>query len=412
MAMNSRLGGPTWLIPAGLLALVGAGAVALWRGPRSAPSLDEICALARQHQFDRAEDLMTRYLRIFPGDNRAHLLMAQFALDRSDPEPQRALDHLGEIQPRTSREAAVVRFSKGKAHYQQQGYILAESCWKEALKLDPVVPEAGWALLDLLDFEGRAEEAHQLGMRLYESEPDPRDQVRLLLEMSRVDIDKIAPGSQVQVFEPVWKQNPGNLLLGVAVGLALVHDSQSEKGIEVLRTVLQQHPDSAQAWDGWLTGLDDGFQPDLLRREFARLPQALGTDPRFAKHEGAVAQSARDWPRAIAAYDRAHAFEPYNGVVLYRLRMALRAVGETADFHRIDQLLTTYQTAFKQMRAVYTEALSAKTLGVAPHTELYHQLATLREQLGRFDEARAWHRLVLRDIPDDALSLAALARLK
>jgi len=111
MAMNSRLGGPTWLIPAGLLALVGAGAVALWRGPRSAPSLDEICALARQHQFDRAEDLMTRYLRIFPGDNRAHLLMAQFALDRSDPEPQRALDHLGEIQPRTSREAAVVRFS-------------------------------------------------------------------------------------------------------------------------------------------------------------------------------------------------------------------------------------------------------------------------------------------------------------
>ena len=82
--------------------------------------------------------------------------------------------------------------------------------------------------------------------------------------------------------------------------------------------------------------------------------------------------------------------------------MALRAVGETADFHRIDQLLTTYQTAFKQMRAVYTEALSAKTLGVAPHTELYHQLATLREQLGRFDEARAWHRLVLDDIPDDA----------
>jgi hypothetical protein len=119
MAMNPRLGGPTWLIPAGLLALVGAGAVALWRGPRSAPKLDEICALARQHQFDRAEDLMTRYLRVFPGDNRAHLLLAQFAMDRSDPQPQRALDHLGEIQSRTFREAAVVRFSEGKAHYQQ-----------------------------------------------------------------------------------------------------------------------------------------------------------------------------------------------------------------------------------------------------------------------------------------------------
>jgi hypothetical protein len=32
--------------------------------------------------------------------------------------------------------------------------------------------------------------------------------------------------------------------------------------------------------------------------------------------------------------------------------------------------------------------------------------------MGRFDEARAWHRLVLQDSPDDSLSLAALARLK
>ena len=249
-------------------------------------------------------------------------------------------------------------------------------------------------------------------MRLYVTEPDPRDRVRLLLEMTRLDIDKVAPGSLVQVFEPVWRQDPGNVPLGVAVGLAFVHDSHAEQGIEVLSTVLQQHPDSAQAWDGWLTGLDDGYQPERLASEFARLPQSLRADPRFAKHEGTVAQGARDWPRAIAAYQRAYAFEPYNGVVLYRLRMAHRAVGETADFHRIDELLTTYQAAFKQMRAVHTEAMSVKTLGVAPHTDLYHQLAALREQLGRFDEARAWHRLVLRDVPDDALSLAALARLK
>jgi hypothetical protein len=32
--------------------------------------------------------------------------------------------------------------------------------------------------------------------------------------------------------------------------------------------------------------------------------------------------------------------------------------------------------------------------------------------MGRFDEARAWHLLVLHDVPDDARSRAALARLK
>ena len=98
--------------------------------------------------------------------------------------------------------------------------------------------------------------------------------------------------------------------------------------------------------------------------------------------------------------------------MLYRLRTALQAAGETAELQHVDQLLTVYRNAFKQMRPVYDEAFAIKTLGLEPRPELYHRLAELREQMGRFDEARAWHRLVLRDVPDDARSLAALARLK
>ena len=59
-----------------------------------------------------------------------------------------------------------------------------------------------------------------------------------------------------------------------------------------------------------------------------------------------------------------------------------------------------------------TRTLAIKTLGLKPHPELYQRLADLREKMGRLDEAQAWHRLVLRDSPDDALSLAALERLK
>src|SRR5205085_871105 len=106
------------------------------------------------------------------------------------------------------------------------------------------------------------------------------------------------------------------------------------------------------------------------------------------------------------------AFEPFNGVVLYRLRMALRAAGENTESDRIGRSLSVYQTAFKQLRPAYSEALSIRTLGLEPHPGLYHRLADLREKLGRFDEARAWHRLVLRDSPDDAPSLAGLERLK
>ena len=59
--------------------------------------------------------------------------MAQFAMDRADAQPELALDHLGRIRTSTPREAAVVRFSVGKAHYQHKRYILAETCWKQAL---------------------------------------------------------------------------------------------------------------------------------------------------------------------------------------------------------------------------------------------------------------------------------------
>ena len=81
------------------------------------------------------------------------------------------------------------------------------------------VPEAGWVLIDLLDKEGRQKEAHRLGMRLHEIEPDPRDRVRILLEMSRLDIEaREARSSRILLLEPVVKQHPENLPLTLALG--------------------------------------------------------------------------------------------------------------------------------------------------------------------------------------------------
>ncbi len=347
-----------------------------------------------------------------PTTRAAHLLMAQLATEPSDARPDLALEHLAAIRPKDAKQAALLRFFEGKAYYQQARYELTETSWKEALRLDPTVPEAGWALIDLLDKEGRVEEAHRLGMRLHEDEPDPRDRARLLLEMTRMDIDLVSPGSQFQLFEPVVRRAPDNLPLALTVGLALVRDSRGQQGVEFLESVLRRHPDSPEAWDAWLTGLNGAFQADRLAQEFARLPAAMVADPRFAKHEGTVAQNAGDWPRAVRAYRRAVAHEPYNGILYYRLRGALHMIGDTAEHERVNRFYTSFEEAFKQMRSVYQGALADPTLGVAPHPELYQRLADLRERLGRPDEARAWHRLVLRDDPGNAISLAALERLK
>jgi tetratricopeptide (TPR) repeat protein len=396
------------------LPLLGVG-ISLWgvwisRSKSGVPK--EVVSLVRAHAYPEAQAELAVYLRDRPDDDSAHLLMAQIATERPDPQPDVALDHLRRVRPDSRAQAALAKFFEGKAHYVTKRYDLAESCWRESVRLDPLVPEAAWALVDLLDLEGRPEEAHRVGMRQYEVEPNPRDRARILLELSRIDIDKVAPGSLVQVFEPLHRQHPEERELAIVVGLALVHDSRGAQGLEVLQDLLRRDPDSPEAWDAWLTGLDDAGEHERLATELARVPQTLMADPRFAVHEGRVAQNAHDWKKAARAYERAYKVKPYDGVLLYRLHQVLRLGGERAEAERVERALTAYQSAFKQLRGVYEEALKLRTLGTAPHPEICHRLAALREQMGRWDEARAWHLLVLKNRPDDALSLAAIERMK
>jgi tetratricopeptide (TPR) repeat protein len=395
-----------------VVGMIGVAALRVLRAEKPAPSLESIRALARARRFGPAMERLEGYLRAHGDDQAAHFLMGQLATEPPEPRPEVALEHLRCVRPRDAREAARVRFFEGKAQYQLGRYDLTEAAWREALRLDPVVAEAGWALMDLLDREGRVPEAHALGMRLIEVEPDPLDRARLLLEMTRMDIDQVAPGSQVILFGPLSRQHPDNLPLSLTLGLALVRDSRGTEGLAVLEEALRRHPDSPEAWDAWLTGLSGAFQSDRLAAEFARLPKAMADDPRFAKHEGMVAQDARDWTRSVRAFRRATTYEPYNGNLWYRLRAALRQVGDTAELERVNRWYTSYEDAVKRMRGVYDEAIAVKDIGVTPHSELYHRLADLRERMGRPDEARAWHRLVLRDDPSDAISQAALDRLR
>ncbi len=380
-------------------------------GPRSS-ALADIRELARAGQFNQAIEQLKLYLLDHPDDSAAHLLMGQLATEADAPHPSLALEYLARLHPSDANETARIRFLEGKAEYFRERYDRAEERWKDALKLDPVVAEAGWALMDLLDKEGRVEEAHSLGMRLVEVEPDPLDRARILLNVGRLDIDVVNPASQVLMFQHLWKEHPENLPIGLTVGQALVRDSRGGDGLKVLEDVLHRHPDSPEAWDAWLTGLSGAFRADRLAGELARLPKSMADDPRFAEHRGMVSLAARDWPAAIRAFRQATEFEPFNGILWYRLRAVLRAVGNREELEKVNRWYTSFEEAFKAMRPAYQEALAIPTLGVQPNPRLYHRLADLRERMGRPDEALAWHRMVLRDDPHDAISRRAMERLK
>src|SRR5262249_23670288 len=150
-------------------------------------SLKGIDTLLAQQRFDEVEHRLQAYLRNRPEDPQANVLMAQVSLARPDQKPGVALRHLSKVRLGDRAARAVVRLNEGKASSAWGRYVEAEQSWLDALRIDPEVPEAGWALLGLYYVQGRRDEAHELAMRLRKDEPDPRDRVQLLLELLRQD---------------------------------------------------------------------------------------------------------------------------------------------------------------------------------------------------------------------------------
>ena len=230
--------------------------------------------------------------------------------------------------------------------------------------------------------------------------------------MARLDIDRVSPGSQAILFGLLAREHPENLRLTLVLGQALVRDSRGAEGIAVLESALRRHPDSPEAWNAWLAGLYGAYQFDRLVEEFGRLPKAMADDPRFAEHEGMV---ARERARLAAARSGRSAAPPRMSLITASSGIAsapLRQVGDTAELERVNRWYTSFEDAFRRMRPAYEQALAVPDLGVSPHSELYHRLADLRERMGRPDEARAGHQLVLRDDPANPISQPALERLK
>ena len=389
---------------------------------RPAPTLEPIARLASSGSFDAAEAALGELLREHPDFDDAHLLEAQLKLDRPEPPTNQgerpdpapaiqALEHLAKVRPGASRRDALVLLYRGKAEYRMARLDQAEASWLDALKIDPAVPEAGWCLLEMYYLEGRGEKARPLALRLHEAELDPRDRVQFLLELLRQDARPMAPDSAVQWFEPAARQAPDDLHVGLTLGLALARTGQSDRGLELLGRLAHDHPESADAWDAWLVGLDAVGDVEQMEKIIQTLPPAMAGSARFARHEARLAQERGDFPKAVADYRRALEASPLDRAIEYRLARVLRLAGDVAEAERIERDREKFLDAGREVRPLYDEANAIPNLGVVPRTDVYRRIADLRERMGLPEEARAWNRLILQHRPGDPAGVAAIARL-
>jgi tetratricopeptide (TPR) repeat protein len=393
-----------WLLTAGRMGTPSLG--------RPAPDLRQIGRLAAAGHYDRAIEQVEAGLEADPDNGFLRVMAAQLALDGPSPQPDRALAYLGRFRSPDPTLTAHARLAEGKALYALGDYEQAEARWIEALKGDPRVPEAAWALLDLYYLERRSDEARELAMRQHAIEPDPHDRVQLLLELVRQDAEPPDPIAIVARFAPVVREHAGDRHAALTLGRALVRSGRGDEGLALLEDAVRRWPESLDVWDALLTAQDEAGRADRLADVWASVPPRWRAEACLAGYEGRVALSRGDWAGAARAYRRARSARPRDLSIAYSLARVLHAQGLHDEAADCDRFVREVQSARSELPGLYREADDVKDLGLRPHPRLYQRLADNRERLGRRDEALAWNDLVLRDVPDDPYSRAARQRLQ
>ena len=394
------------LVGVGLAAGVFLLAGLAWMLLAPAPELDtqRYLNLFKNRQFETAESELRAHLGRNSRDPRASFLLAQLILEEAEPpagatladRAQEGLDLISSCEdaPGIERLAtpATLLYYRGKALYQLKRWDAAEQAWLAAIDRDVRVAEANWSLLDLYYVENRRREARDLVLRLFPTEPDPRDKAQLLLELVRQDAVHPDSGSITQVMKPVIAAEPNAVSIRQALGLAKVRSSQFDEGLAILEKLANDHPEEPRAWDGWLEGLDLAARLDQFRSTFDRVPDPVRGLALMARHRGLAHQIDEDWKRATSAYKEAQAYDPTDFGLLVRLARAQR-FADPEQARLLDDQVVNWREASNSLMDLYEQANGTRGLGAGPHLDLCERLANSRTAMGRPDEAALWREI-------------------
>lgn len=283
--------------------------------------------------------------------------------------------------------AAEARLQEGRALWKLGRWQMAESLWSRALVLDPRVPQAGWHLLRFYYVEHRWREAEELAMRLYDVEPDPRDQTLLLLELLRMEHERLTPAETVLMLEPVIALEPENYHALRVVGLSYVQLKRAIEGLGLVERAIRLDPENTENWLTLATCLDLTGELGRLVEFWPQMPLAVqrhGVILRMrgisADLDGEIAQAERFLSEALEA-------DPVDYKAHYELARVLRRRGmeELANEH--ERTAVRLDSTRDRMGLCYAQATQ---LHDDPTVELCRELSQLCRTLNRNHQAELW----------------------
>jgi tetratricopeptide (TPR) repeat protein len=283
--------------------------------------------------------------------------------------------------------AAEFRLWEGVALWNLDRWQAAEDVWKRSLAIDPQVPETGWRLLRLLQYEHRYIEAEELVLKLYATEPDRGDRIGLLLELIRQDNERVGPEATVKSLEPVLVNEPTNVHALRAIGVSYLQLGRMREGVELLEKSWQLAPDDMEGWFARVWFLLETGQMDELGACWPRLPAAAREQSRFLRYRGMWCEAVHNTEEAERAYRDTLDRDFSDRKAHYQLARLLRASGRISEAESHESQARELDNVRESLANAYVRAKQTD-FNISPSAAL--EFSELCNRLGRTQQAEYW----------------------
>ncbi len=289
--------------------------------------------------------------------------------------------------PRTGSLAAEARLIEGVGMRKLNRWQAAEDLWKEAMRIDPQVPQAVWQLLGCYFMEQRFREAEELALRVYPIEPDPRDRTLLLLELVREDNERLSPEATVVELEPVTVVEPENFHALRVVGQCFVQLRRFAEGAALIEHAHKLNSNDTENWFTLVWYLYETGDLSRLGEVFEQLPEAAANQARFQRYRGMWAEAVDNSADAERAYRAAIELDSADRKAHYQLARLLRARGAESEATRHEAESRRLDDAREALAGVYQKAVQMNN---DPSSDLCREFSRLCRELGRTRQAELW----------------------
>ena len=234
-------------------------------------------------------------------------------------------------------------------------------------------------------------ELRAITWELHDRLPEER-RLAVLQNFGNLELTRVYPEERIGRLRGYLDADEADWRSRVALGAALIENSDFPAGLAELRRALAEQPDEPQVWRQWLRGLYQVGELDTLAGEMEKVPEPLQREADYWRLRAIVAEERGDWPGAADAWLRAIERNPAELQYRRRVTVALRRVGRADEVAEHVAAAERVEKATDDLRKVHADwqaMVQGKT--DAPRAlALAGRMVVAYRAIGRDDVAKGW----------------------